>query len=367
MNQSETSDDATTMLVGGGADVAGPAQEAVHAEVAVSERPAELGQDTAIAGWLFCPSQDAKQFPLTQLRDIVNHDENLAWVDVCNYSEEQVHWLAAQLDLSDAEIQAAFSSWQRPRLNVHGEHFFVSVTVARLDIDARQVHAAELNLYAGHNYLLSVHKLPLPFADRILTRAQQSPELVRLDSAFMLSIVLDELLAYYESLAEVVQGDIEHMEERALTETSDTFLSDLVAFKRYVAALNRLAEQHRPVFGVFLRPDFRFTGGEELAIYFRDLEARLSRLIDTLQEARDSVNGAFEIYVSHVSHRTNQIIKVLTIVSTILLPVSVIVGLFATSFRDVPLYNPVGFIAMLLAIVAVTTGILLTFQRRGWL
>jgi magnesium transporter len=100
--------------------------------------------------------------------------------------------------------------------------------------------------------------------------------------------------------------------------------------------------------------------------YYRDLQQRLERLLDTLRAAQEAVNGTFDIYVSHMAHRTNTVMRLLTIVSTVLLPASIILALFGTSFEGLPLYTPTAFALMALALVAVTGAILVTFRRNGW-
>jgi magnesium transporter len=157
------------------------------------------------------------------------------------------------------------------------------------------------------------------------------------------------------------------MEERALTDASDAFLGDLLALKRFVFAVHRLAGQHRAVLEAFLRPDFVLVGGEKIEPYFRDLEARLGRLLDALDAAKDGVNGAFDLYVSRVAHRTNGIMKVLTIVSVTLLPTTVVLGFFGTNFEEPRLATTVGFVAMVALIVLITVGIPALFARWGWL
>ncbi len=164
-----------------------------------------------------------------------------------------------------------------------------------------------------------------------------------------------------------MQVEIERMEERALRDTSDAFLGDLLQFKRFAFALSRLADQHREVFADFLRPDFTFVSGDETEPYFRDLQERLARLLDQSLAAREAVNGAFDIYVSQMSHRTNQIMKILTIVSTALLPASVILALFSASFEGLPNYGPVALVAMIATTVVFTMAITLAIRRRGWL
>lgn len=103
--------------------------------------------------------------------------------------------------------------------------------------------------------------------------------------------------------------------------------------------------------------------------YYRDLNERLGRLSDALQGEKDAVNGAFDIYVSHMSHRTNNIMKTLTIVATVLLPASVILGFFGTNnLQGLPVLTQVpGFFLMVAIIVVVSAGNLLTFRAKGWL
>jgi len=117
------------------------------------------------------------------------------------------------------------------------------------------------------------------------------------------------------------------------------------------------------------RPDPRTRAGHGVEPSFHDLAARLERLLERRTAARDAVNGAFDIHVSHVAHRTNQVMKPATVVSTVVVPVTVILGIFGSWFGGPPvsIFRPAGFVARLVAIVATTTTILLAFRRRGWL
>jgi magnesium transporter len=157
------------------------------------------------------------------------------------------------------------------------------------------------------------------------------------------------------------------MEVRALTDSSDALLEDLLHLKRFVFAVYRLAGQHRATLEAFLRPDFPLVGGDVVEPYFRDLDERLGRLLDALEAAKESINGTFDLYVSQVAHRTNDIMKVLTIVSVTLLPASVILGFFGTYFESPRINTTAGFIVMISLIMLTTVGSLFLFARRGWI
>jgi magnesium transporter len=340
------------------------------ADVLEAEGPAPTRaqpEESAVAAWLFREQAEPQRASVQELPELAADDGCFVWVDLDGYEASDLEAVGRQLDLPDAGVRIALAGWQRPRLGVFGERFFAAVTVPHGDPEAQRVLAGELDLFVGRNYLVSAHKRPLPFAERAWARAAQNPDLLTLDSAFLLSILVDELLAHYEDLTEGLEDEVEAMEERALTDASDAFLGDLLALKRFVFAVQRLASQHRAVLDAFLRPDFPLVGGEAVEPYFRDLEARLGRLLDALEAARDAVNGAFDLYVSRVAHRTNGIMKVLTIVSVTLLPTTVVLGFFGTNFEEPRLSTVAGFVAMVVLIVLITVGTPVLFARWGWL
>ncbi|HEX8918051.1 MAG TPA: magnesium transporter CorA family protein [Chloroflexota bacterium] len=355
------------LIAGGQNYIPTTTDEVVDLEGTVAEHRSDAPFQ-ALVIWLFRAGAPPEQVGLDELETLVSRDENFIWIDLCEYVESDLQEVARVLHLHQPDVVATLAQWQRPRLDVYGKGFFTSVTVARIDSSTYRVQASELDIFVGENYLVSAHKVELPFGTRIMARASHSPELVQHDSAFMLFILLDELLTYNEHLYEQLEDDIERMEERALVDTSDAFLHDLLHLKRYAFALSQLVDQHHSVFAAFLRPDFPFVSEEGVGAYYRDLEGRLTRLTGTLRAAGASVNGAFDIYVSHVTHRTNQIIRVLTIVSTVLLPLTVILGFFGTSFTDVKfLHTTAAFLIMLVLIALALSVTLGLFRRQGWL
>ncbi|MFL5627084.1 MAG: magnesium transporter CorA family protein [Ktedonobacteraceae bacterium] len=326
-------------------------------------------EDAGITCFLFQTHKEPHKVDLVDLPELVSDDENFIWVDVSSAVIQNVQQVADLLHLHQRAVQITLASWKRPGLDMFKTHFFVTTTLPRLDFASYHIEAQKLAFFVGRNFLVSTHQKALPFTPRVLQRARQSPNLIKYDSTLMLFILLDELLGYYEILKEQIQTQIEIMEERALTDTSQEFLSDLLHFKRYAFALSQLAGQHRPIFTAFLRPDFTHISGREVEVYYRDLDARHSRLEDMFLGARDAINVIFDIYISHVSHFTNNVMKTLTIVSTVLLPATIIIGIFGTnSIQDFPLLIHFwGFILMIVSIITSSVTILLIFHHKGWL
>ena len=341
-----------------------PANAAVRPE---GQAPATPSPDTStLHAWHFQPDREPTPAPLAAVPTLVRDDANFVWLDLDGYGEPQQAAVAETLALDPLAVTATLAPWHRPRLVAHPAHTYVSVTVALLDPAGRRVEARQLDLFVGRNFLVSAHKLPLPFAEGVRSRAWHNPALIRLDAAYLLYVILDELLGYLEQLTEHLGDEIEAMEERALHDPADDLLADLLGLKRYVFAVSRLVEQHRAVFAAFIRPDWQF-GTDEVRPYYETLQARLERLEDLLGAAKEGVNGAFDIFVSHMAHRTNAVMRLLTVVSTILLPATLIVGVFGTSFDELPLFRPAGFGIMLALLALSTTLGLLAFRRLHWL
>jgi len=330
------------------------------ADAASSEGP-------GVVAWLFREDAEPGQVSPEKLPPLAADDAFFVWVDLDGYVPSDLAQVAEQLDLPEAAVQITLAGWQRPRLGVFRDRFFVAVTVPHGELAAQRVLASELDLFVGRNYLVSAHKRPLPFAERVMARAMQNPALLKLDSAFLLSILIDELLAHFEVLTEELEDEVEAMEVRALTDSSDALLEDLLHLKRFGFAVSRLASQHRATLEAFLRPDFPLVGGDVIEPYFRDLDVRLGRLLDALDAVKDSVNGSFDLYVSQVAHRTNDIMRILTIVSVTLLPASVILGFFDASFESPWINTTSGVIIMVALIMLTTLGSLVLFARRGWI
>lgn len=326
-------------------------------------------QQTTVMGTVFRSETSPRSIEVMAIVETMNDAENYLWIDLANYVPEDLQTLTQGLQIHPTAVQVALSVCKNPRLDVFGTHFFVTTTLPHLHINSYRIQAHQINLFVGPNFLLSAHQVTLPFAERVLMRSALHTETTQIDSAFLLYILLDELLTYYEELYVLLQEQIEQMEERALMDTSDRFLTDLLHFKRYAFALTQLADQHRAIFAVFLRPDFHYLPEQEIGLYYRDLDVRLSRLLELLHAAKESVNGIFDIYVSRVSHHTNNVIKILTMVSTILLPSTLIFAFFSTdSIQDIPiLTHRFGFLLMIFSVICISVMILWRFHHKGWL
>ena len=137
--------------------------------------------------------------------------------------------------------------------------------------------------------------------------------------------------------------------------------------KRYVFALSRMMAHHHEVLAALVRPDFRGAVPEPMRPYFEGLNERLRRIGDTFAGNKDWVNTAFDIYVSHMSFRSNQTMQLLAGLAAIVLPATVIPALASAMVDAKSFHDPLGPITLLALTVLATLGCLVLFRRRRWI
>ena len=304
----------------------------------------------------------------SSLDDLVAHlddETRVSWVDATGCDWSALDALTLRLGLTGAASRPDHRAHHRPRLEAFADHARATIIVPRLG--ERTLPVQEVIVLITDRFLVFAHDEPLAFRERVEERAAQHPRIVAADSAFLLFILLDEWLHEVEGITEDLDERIEDMEERAIRDTSEAFLDDLVDLKELGFDLSQTVDRHHAVFDAMLNPDFPFVAGEVVENHYRDLSRRFERRVSALKGGRDAINNALSIFSSSTAYRTNRIITLLTVISTVLMPMNVIFAFFGTNFVDLPLFTTPAFVIMWAAVVVVTALIVALLAKRGWL
>src|SRR4051812_23714725 len=182
-----TDESSHATVAGGQASAPVEAADAVGAVEIEGAAGQSAGKATHAETWLFRGDEAPTRVGLDEAAKLAADDANFVWVDLSDYAAGDLEVVARELDLPAAAVRITLAGWQRPRLDIFGDRFFVAATIARGDRARLTVQASELDLFVDRNDLVSAHKRPLPFFDRALARAQQDPDLLEADSAFLLA------------------------------------------------------------------------------------------------------------------------------------------------------------------------------------
>lgn len=170
-----------------------------------------------------------------------------------------------------------------------------------------------------------------------------------------------------QPILEAISDNIDTLEERILSSADQTNIaSDILSMKREVSKMRRIMMAQREKFSFIAKNNLPFISKKALP-YFRDVYDHIIVASDIIEDLKENINSAYEIYMTNLSNKMNEVMKILGIFATISLPLTVISGIFGTNFFNLPLaHNEYGFWVMILAMFLMSTSMIYFFKRRGW-
>jgi magnesium transporter len=287
--------------------------------------------------------------------------DQLLWVDVDLSSKAALKQLSALVDLEDDE----FSAEARLPIRERGDYF--SFTVPTLPSPDDDAELTPLTCVVASRWLVTAHHGKVGFLDAYYEHVRSDSSMGELDAPNFLASLLEWELNEFLLAVENGQRVTEGIEERILGDKlSASSLDELVGRRRRLAYLRRGLYPHRYVYGTLAHPSFH-VAGSEAAEEFALLADRVEQAVQTADSARQMIVSAFDLYMTRTAQRTNDVMKVLTVISALLLPASLIAGIFGMNMLP-DLFMHQWFFAVVIGLmVAVSTGLLTLLYRRGWL
>lgn len=291
----------------------------------------------------------------------------LLWVDVEAPQESEIRQIVELFALHADSVYNMRQTLRRPRLDIYSAYFHVNVDSIRLD--GRTYRIITLDFLVGQNYVITIHGEPIDFLDSFDDRIKGDSPLGQLDSPSFFAALLDWHITTYFRVVEKLASAVDKLDERALrSHANDDLLSPLVEMRRNVALVRRTLAPHREVYAALARPDFQALASSRSASHFRALHDRMERAIDAVENARELVIGSFEIYATQTTKRTNEVIKLLTLVSVILLPIGAIASIMGMNFKaSIYQTGNVGFESVIGVVLAIAIGTLVIAHRKHWI
>jgi magnesium transporter len=294
-------------------------------------------------------------------------ERQLLWVDVVADPERQmehIRWVDDLLGLDGALAERAEMS----RTSIRFAHETVSLVVQGLaDSGPDAVHAVPLHLVAAPNRVVSLHALEIPRLSEPIAVVASDPRFGRLDAGTFLGLLLDGMLDGYFSEVERIERVIDDLDERALrSDRADPLLDDMVAIRGRIARLRRALAPQREVFAALLRP-VEAPDASPIGWPWPGLPERLDRALDAAEQAREQLLGSFDLVMTRTGQRTNDVMRVLTVVSAVLLPSIVIAGAMGMNFQ-IPFFDDPGNYLLVVVLMALLALLILGVARlRHWI
>ena len=269
-------------------------------------------------------------------------------------------------------IEDALKQAHVPKVDDWGHYLYLVLHAVVFDKeDGGHLDTLELDVFVGKNYVVTHHEDPIAAVERVWTNcARGRDERHRKNGASRLLYDLaDELVADFMPAVEEMDEAIDLIEDQVFARPAPATLERIFTLKRAVLHLQRIISPQREVLNKLARDDYAVIDARN-RIYFRDVYDHLVRLHDFNESLRDLVGGALDTYLSVINNRMNEVMKTLTIITTLFMPISFVTGFFGMNFFQPATDVWTGKHALVLtlaAMVLIPVGMYLWIRRRGWM
>ena len=290
----------------------------------------------------------------------------MAWYSIDDPKDPRLDELAKQFNLHPLHIEDCRSDNERAKSEEMPNYLFVLVKYIYKSLDG-EPHWSELCMFVGHDFFITVRDAAFP-ADVVLDSARKACDAGNAESrpSKLLYLILDTVVDSYFVNIDHIDDRIDDLQDAVLDKPTPELLGQIFEEKRRLTAVRRVLVGMREGSTRITSEHSQFIEAD-LALFFRDISDHIYRQLDLVESLRDLLNNTLDVYLSSVANRTNQIMKVLTVLSTIALPAVVISSIFGMNVKGIPFLNSdYGFIAVATLMVASTAGLLWMLKRFGW-
>ncbi|MDX1660902.1 MAG: magnesium/cobalt transporter CorA [Gemmatimonadota bacterium] len=297
-------------------------------------------------------------------------DDHAMWVDLEAPDPDELALLTRPFGFHPLAIEDCLTREHQPKIEEFGDHLFL---IARgIDFGAADGDGFEtlkLAAFLGPSWLVTYHRGPMRSVATVREKYTQdtTSRVAARGMDHLLYEILDHVIEHYFPVIDGVEDEIDAIEEALFRDPGDDVLDRILVAKRNTVEIKRAISPHRDVFSRIARGEFPGVDPPTAAFY-RDLYDSTFRLTEIADSYRDLLNGLFDGYLSVTSQRLNEVMKVLTIFATIMLPLTFIVGIYGMNFEHMPeLGWRYGYFAVWGVMIAIAAGMLWYFRRKRWL
>jgi magnesium transporter len=316
------------------------------------------------------PAREALPPPEPRVAELSAH--GLTWIHLDSPTSEEATLLAERFGWHPLDIEDVLSRRQRPKIDEYSEdgYLFVVLHFPVYDKAVQRLNAAELDVFVGQNYLVTLPNVELLPVTRLFRRCQEDEELrdqlFSKGSGYLFYHVLDDLFDYCFPILDKIAYKLDSIEDDVFEGRSEAVVRDISDAKQEIISYRKIIKPERATLRVLERQIERFLP-EDLELYFDDIVDAAERIWDLLDNHKEVVEALEDTNESVISHRQNRVLLVLTIVSVILLPLTLITGLFGMNVRFPGFETARAFWIICGAMLAIAAGLIGFVRYKRWL
>ena len=301
-------------------------------------------------------------FPLKDLPTVT-------WINIDGLHEiDTVEKVGQHFNLHPLVLEDILNTGQRPKTEEFDDAIFVVLKMLNYDKDAEKILSEQFSLFLGSNFLITFQEIQGDVFRTVRERIRKSKTRIRKAGCDYLAYALiDAIVDHYFVILELLGDKIEDIETQLLDNPTRDTLEIIHEMKREMIYLRKQIWPIREIINSLVKNESSLIQ-EQLHVYFRDVYDHTIQIIDTIESYRDILAGMLDIYLSTLSNKMNEVMKVLTIIATIFIPITFIAGIYGMNFKFMPELEWRWGYFMVWGIVIVVAGIMLGFfKKKQWL
>lgn len=311
---------------------------------------------------------DDNRLPVSGKIGELRDSRSVSWVHVDGVHQvDVIEQLGNQLGLHPLVMEDILNTDQRPKIEVYDDYLFIVLKLLTYDAASREVRAEQVSLVLGEHFVLSLQESSHPILDTVRERLKAGRRIRFLGPDYLAYAIIDAIVDNYFTVIESFADQIESLEDILLGTPSPSSLEQVHHMRREMLLLRKAIWPLREVLSSLSRNDLSLVT-EGTRLFLRDVYDHIVHALDTVETLRDLLVGMLDLYLSSVSNRMNEVMKVLTIIATLFMPLTFIAGVYGMNFEYMPeLSWPWAYPAVMLLMFAVLVMLVVFFRRKRWL
>jgi len=327
-------------------------------------------EDVQVEVYWMGPGGEFEQATVLDVAELTSYRNRggVLWVDVNGIHDVNIiSRIGTVFGLDSLLLEDVLNAHQRPKLEDHGEQLFLVLRML-LQGENHDIEIEQVSVVLGADYVVTFQERSRDTFDPVRRRLQEPASRVRQQGAdFLAYALVDTIVDGYFAVLEGVGDRIEDLEDLVIESPDRDTLTAIYDLKRSLAELRRAIWPLRDALGAMARGDSPRVSHGTLP-YLRDITDHAIRALDTIETYRDTAATLIDMYMSSVSNRLNEVMRVLTVIATVFIPLTFIVGVYGMNFPNMPeLGWRWGYAAVWAVMVAVVVALVMFFRRRDWL
>lgn len=301
------------------------------------------------------------------LAALVRDQKRFTWVDMSSPTETESHLLTEVFGFHPLAVEDCMTFVHNPKIDDYGSYLYVVVHgIDSEELKKGRLKTHDLDIFLGDNFIVTVHKGHFRSVESVMERCEKNPVFMGTEPDGLMHRLLDAMVDNYLPIMDRFADGMDALEKEVFSKPGKHLPQKLLLLKKDVLSLRRIVYPQREILrqlgsGEYARISARW------GPHYKDIYDHAFMVSELIESYRDSISSTMDVYLSNVSNRLSEIMKVLTVIATIMMPLTLLTGIFGMNFQHMPLLdNAAGFYVVLAFMGGAAAVMLWFFKSRGW-